>query len=109
MDQKIYGVFFLCAGNSTRSILAEAILNQTGGGRFKAYSTGSFPKGEAHPAALKLPRRQQYAANQLRPKSWNDFTSIDAPNIDFVFRVCDNAAAKSCLVGTAGGCPLGLR
>jgi protein-tyrosine-phosphatase len=89
-------VLFLCTGNSARSILAECALNRLGRGKFRAYSAGSFPKGEVHPFALELLRRQNYPIDQLRSKSWDEFAVAEAPALDFVFTVCDNAANEMC-------------
>jgi len=96
MAEKPYNVLFLCTGNSARSILAECVLNRLGQGRFKAFSAGSFPKGEVHPFALELLRRQNYATERLRSKSWNEFARLGAEPLDFVFTVCDNAAGEAC-------------
>ena len=96
MTEKTYGVLFLCTGNSARSILAECVLNRLGRGKFRAYSAGSFPKGEVHPLALELLRRQGYSVDQLRSKSWDEFAVSGAPELDFVFTVCDNAANEMC-------------
>jgi protein-tyrosine-phosphatase len=89
---KVYNVLFLCTGNSARSILAEAILNDEGGGQFKAYSAGSNPRGEIHPAAMVLLKEFGYATHELRSKSWEEYMGEGAPEFDFVFTVCDNAA-----------------
>src|SRR3954447_10658307 len=91
-----YNVLFLCTGNSARSIMAEAILNRKGAPTFKAYSAGSFPKGQVHPAALKQIESLKMPTKSLRSKSWNEFASPDAPKMDFVFTVCDNAAKEVC-------------
>ena len=96
MDDRPYNVLFLCTGNSARSILAECVLNRLGQGRFKAFSAGSFPKGEVHPFALELLRRQNYATERLRSKSWNEFAGPGVEPLDFVCTVCDNAAGEVC-------------
>lgn len=93
-----YNVLFLCTGNSARSILGEAILNKIGAGKFKAYSAGSAPKGEVHRHAAILLRRLGYPTEGLRSKSWEEFSSSNAPALDFVFTVCDNAANEVCPV-----------
>jgi protein-tyrosine-phosphatase len=95
---RVYNVLFLCTGNSARSILAEAILDRKGKGYFIAHSAGSFPKGEVHPAALDLLREQGYPTDGFRSKSWSEFSGPGAPEIDFIFTVCDNAAAEMCPV-----------
>jgi arsenate reductase len=91
-----YTVLFLCTGNSARSILGEAILNRIGKGRFLAYSAGSQPKGAVHPRALALLRRNDFPTGELRSKSWNEFAAPGAPQLDFVFTVCDSAANEVC-------------
>lgn len=93
---KVFNVLFLCTGNSARSIMAEAILNRAGAGKFKAYSAGSQPKGQVHSYALDLLKRLNYDVSTFRSKSWLEFAVSDAPQLDFVFTVCDNAAAESC-------------
>tara|TARA_R110002020_G_scaffold442903_1_gene654141 strand:+ start:402 stop:914 length:513 start_codon:yes stop_codon:yes gene_type:complete len=89
-------VLFLCTGNSARSILAEAILNRDGAGRFRAYSAGSAPKGTVHPYAIDLLQRLNFVTDGLRSKSWSELADPGAPVMDFVFTVCDQAAAESC-------------
>jgi arsenate reductase len=93
-----YNVLFLCTGNSARSILGEAVLNRIGAGKFKAFSAGSMPKGEVHPQALALLKRLGYETAGLRSKGWEEFSGSGAPELDFVFTVCDNAANEVCPV-----------
>ncbi|WP_395623351.1 arsenate reductase ArsC [Sphingomonas daechungensis] len=95
---KVYNVLFLCTGNSARSILAEAILNKEGNGRFRAFSAGSMPKGAVHSAALNLLGELSFPTEDYRSKSWDEFAVKGAPPLDFVFTVCDNAAGEVCPV-----------
>jgi arsenate reductase (thioredoxin) len=96
MTQTPYTMLFLCTGNSARSILAEAILNREGKGRFRAYSAGSQPKGAPHPMALDLLRREGFDTGFARSKSWDEFAAPGAPELNFVVTVCDNAANEVC-------------
>lgn len=98
MSDPVYNVLFLCTGNSARSILAEAIMNQVGDGRFKAYSAGSHPKGDVHPESIALLKRLNFDTAFARSKNWEEFAKPDAPIMDFVFTVCDDAAGESCPV-----------
>ncbi|MEO1702393.1 MAG: arsenate reductase ArsC [Pseudomonadota bacterium] len=98
MADKVYNVLFLCTGNSARSIIAEAIINRIGQGRFKGYSAGSQPKGEVHPRTLHLLKALNYNTDFARSKNWDEFAGADAPEMDFVFTVCDNAANETCPV-----------
>ena len=96
MADRPFNVLFLCTGNSARSILAEAILNKTGAGKFRGFSAGSQPKGQVHPEARALLQSLGYDTAGLRSKSWNEFAKPGAPVLDFVFTVCDNAAGEAC-------------
>jgi arsenate reductase len=98
VDEKISNVLFLCTGNSARSILAEALIDHWGKGRFKGYSAGSFPKGVVHPAALEILEKLHLPTRGLRSKSWNEFARPGATVMDFVFTVCDQAADEVCPV-----------
>jgi len=96
VPDKTYNVLFLCTGNSARSILAEAILQREGLGKFNAYSAGSQPKGEVHPYALDLLEQLNHSTKGFRSKNWDEFAVAGAPKLDFVFTVCDNAANEVC-------------
>jgi len=93
-----YNVLFLCTGNSARSVMAEAILNRVGAKKFRAYSAGSQPKGKVHPETLRLLQALGYDVSGFRSKSWDEFARPGAPRFDFVFTVCDSAAAEACPV-----------
>lgn len=98
MSQRIFNVLFLCSGNSARSIMAESILNLQGLGRFQAYSAGSQPAGQVHPLAIELLQRNHFPVENLRSKSWEEFSGQQAPQLDFVLTVCDKARAEVCPV-----------
>ena len=95
---KVYNVLFLCTGNSARSIMAESILNAQSAGRFRAYSAGSHSVGSVNPQAIELLQRNHYKTDSLRSKNWDEFAAPGAPVMDFVFTVCDKAAAEVCPV-----------
>ena len=96
MSERVRNVLILCTGNSARSILAEALINREGEGRFRAFSAGSHPKGEVHPTALAVLRDHGFDTAGLRSKSWDEFAAPGAPPLDFIFTVCDNAAGEIC-------------
>lgn len=96
MSDRVYSVLFLCSGNSARSIFAEAILNELGGGRFRAYSAGSQPAGAVHPLTLDVLKRLGMDTESARSKSWDEFAAPGAPEMDFIFTVCDSAAGEAC-------------
>jgi arsenate reductase len=94
--ERVYNVLFLCTGNSARSVLGEVVLNTLGKGRFRAYSAGSTPKGQIHPMTLKVLADAGLPTTGLRSKSWDEFAVPGAPQLDFVFTICDNAAGETC-------------
>jgi arsenate reductase len=96
MADQPFNVLFLCTGNSARSIIAEAILNKLGAGKFRAYSAGSQPKGQVHPETLRLLQSLGFDTSGFRSKSWKEFAKPGTPSLDFVFTVCDNAAGETC-------------
>ena len=96
MSGHIYNVLFLCTHNSARSVIAEAIINHLGKGKFRGYSAGSHPRGQIHPYALDLLAKNNYDVSGLRAKSWDEFATLGAPEMDFVFTVCDDAANEVC-------------
>ncbi len=96
VPERAFNVLFLCTGNSARSILSEALLNERGRGRFRAFSAGSHPAGRVNPLALELLARMKIPNEGLRSKSWDEFAAAGAPELDFVFTVCDNAAGEVC-------------
>lgn len=96
MSDKTYNVLFLCTGNSARSVLAEALLNRLGEGRFKAYSAGSTPTGRVNPHTAPLVEALGFAPSEFRSKSWDEFAQPGAPSLDFIITVCDNAAGEVC-------------
>lgn len=98
MTDKTFNVLFLCTGNSARSILAESVLRKIGAGKFNAYSAGSQPKGNVNPMALDVLVGHKFPTEGLRSKSWDEFAGAEAPQLDFIFTVCDNAAGESCPV-----------
>jgi len=98
VPDQMYNVLFLCTGNSARSVLAESILRKDGAARFQSFSAGSTPKGTVHPLALRTLESMDYPADGMRSKSWLEFAASDAPVMDFVFTVCDDAAGEICPV-----------
>lgn len=96
MDEQIKNVLILCTGNSARSVLGECLFNRFGEGRYRAFSAGSSPVGQINPHALKLLESKGYATSDLRSKSWDEFSGAEAPQLDFIFTVCDDAAGETC-------------
>ena len=96
MTDRPFNVLFLCTGNSARSVMAEAILNKIGAGKFQAFSAGSQPKGQVHPETIRLLQSLDFDTARFRSKSWGEFAKRGAPALDFVFTVCDNAAGEAC-------------
>lgn len=96
MTERVFNVLFLCTHNSARSVIAEAVMNDLGKGRFKAYSAGSQPKGQVNPHSIDMLAKLNYDVSGLRSKSWNEFAAPGAPELDFVFTVCDDAANETC-------------
>lgn len=95
-DDRVYSVLFLCTHNSARSVIAEAVVTHLGQGKFKGYSAGSAPSGRVHPLALEVLRDANYAVEDLRSKSWDEFAADEGVALDFIFTVCDNAANETC-------------
>ncbi len=98
MSDAVYNVLILCTGNSARSILGEVLVGQLGSGKFRGFSAGSHPKGQVHPMALEVLRDFGFPTEGLRSKNWAEFSAPDAPQMDFIITVCDNAAGEACPV-----------
>ncbi len=96
MANRVYNVLFLCTGNSARSLFGESLIDRWGAGRFRGFSAGSHPTGKVHPLAMELLTQLGFPTGHLRSKAWSEFAGPDAPRMDFVFTVCDNAAAEPC-------------